>query len=403
MKLKLKVILAIVLVLIPAVILVFHMKKGAVNGVVGHSRHAAQKYTCPMHPNYVVDKPGECPICGMNLVPVEETRAPASAATKKKTMYRSTMNPREVSEKPGKDSMGMDMEPFEPEASPDAGAPSVEGLSSITVSPEKQRLIGVQTAVVEQKDVSRTIRTNGRVAYDPELYYAEQEYITSAKSYERSIKSSPGMVADSAKSLSDAARFKLKLMGLGDEQIESLKSRGVPDRSLLLTKGSSTVWIYASVFEADLRSVKAGQTVTLSAPSVVAEEFSGKIISIDPVLDPATRSAKARILAENPSDMLKPETYLNVKIDLELGSQLVVPADAVMDTGTRQVVFVDRGEGVLEPREVKVSGRADDLYVIRSGVSAGEKVVTNANFLIDSESQLKASMQKAVGSAQHKH
>ncbi|MHB9155175.1 MAG: efflux RND transporter periplasmic adaptor subunit, partial [Endomicrobiales bacterium] len=254
-----------------------------------------------------------------------------------------------------------------------------------------------------RKDVSRTIRTNGRVAYDPELYYAEQEYITSIKSYEQSKNSSEGMVSDSARSLVDASRFKLKLMGLGDAQINDLAAKGVPDSSLLLTRGEKNVWVYASVYQDDLRYVKTGQTVLLSAPSITSAKFSGKIVAIDPVLDPGTRSAKARILTENSSDTFKPETYLNVEINVPLGSQVVIPADAVMDTGARQVVFVDKGQGVLEPKEVKVSNRTDDFYVIKSGISVGDKVVTNANFLIDSESQLKASMQKAVGGGEHKH
>jgi hypothetical protein len=410
MKLKSKILLTLFLLLIPAMILVSCGKKGTGKGAVQSSQKAVKKYTCPMHPSYVAEKPGECPVCGMNLVPVEEepqvsspAQTPAPAAKKKKTMYRSTMNPDEVSDKPGKDSMGMEMEAFEVEESQNVGTPQVEGLSSIKVSPEKQQLIGVKTAIAVRKDVARTIRTNGRVAYDPDLYYAEQEYITSVKSYEQSRKASQGMFSDSAKSLLDASRFKLKLMGLGDEQISNLREQGVPDSSLLLTKGNKNVWVYASVFEDDTRYVKAGQTVSLSAPSIISDEFSGKIIAIDPVLDPGTRSAKARILAENPSDLLKPETYLNVEINVPLGSQIVIPSDAVMDTGTRQVVFVINGEGVLEPKEVKVSNQTDDSYVIKSGISEGDKVVTNANFLIDSESQLKASMQKAADGGGHKH
>ncbi|OGS24960.1 MAG: hypothetical protein A2314_07950 [Elusimicrobia bacterium RIFOXYB2_FULL_50_12] len=408
MKLKFKIIVAVVLLAVPLAIFVTRHRDNAGGNGAQSVRNTPKKYTCPMHPHYVAEKPGDCPICGMSLVTVEEDiQVPASTQTnsrpakKKNVMYRSTMNPNEVSDKPGKDSMGMEMEPFEVEEEP--AGPQVEGFTTIKVPLEKQRMMGVKTGVVEIKDVVKIIRTTGRVAYDPDLYYAEQEYLSSLKTYERSKGASREMVSSNAKSLVDASRMRLKLLGLGDDQIESLAERNSPDSSLLLPRGDK-VWVYASIYEEDMKFVKAGQSVVMTAPAITPDKFDGEVVAVDPVLDPATRSAKARIMAANPLGALRPESYLNVEINIPLGNRLVVPADAVMDTGTRHIVFVDKGDGGLEPREVSVGYMADDVYVIKSGVSEGESVVTNANFLIDSESRLKSSMQKAAGAAgEHKH
>jgi multidrug efflux pump subunit AcrA (membrane-fusion protein) len=398
MKKKL-LILSIVAMIVPVLLFVACSKwrGGAGQAAV---QKAAQKYTCPMHPNYVTDKAGDCPICGMTLVKMD-VQTPALVLAQQKVAlqprkkiirYRSTMNPNEISDKPGKDSMGMEMEPFEVEETPQGKA--VAGLAPITVSPEKQQLIGVRSAVVQKKNVTKVIRTVGKVAYDPDLYYAEQEYVSALKAAVQAKGAVASAIADNARSLADASRLKLRLMGLGDQGIEDLAAKGAPDTSLLLAKGSRNVWIYASIFESDLRTVKPGQGARISAPSVTSEVYDGRINAIDPVLDPQTRNARARIRVENKNGVLKPEVYVNVEISVPLGSGLVVPADAVMETGTRQIVFVDKGNGVLEPREIKTVTRTDDTYLVQSGVDEGEKVVTNANFLVDSESQLKAAQQQ---------
>src|SRR3989339_1815674 len=170
MKLKFKIIVAVVLLAFPLAIFVPRHRDNAGGNGAQSVRNTPKKYTCPMHPHYVAEKPGDCPICGMSLVTVEEDiQVPASTQTnsrpakKKNVMYRSTMNPNEVSDKPGKDSMGMEMEPFKVEEAPQSGQPQVEGLSTVKVSPEKQQLIGVKTALSERKNISRTIRTTGRL------------------------------------------------------------------------------------------------------------------------------------------------------------------------------------------------------------------------------------------------
>ena len=386
-------IIALCLLFVPAAVFISCAKTGT-DGKTAVEKQT-QKYMCPMHPNYVSDKPGDCPICGMTLVPVKQKQSTASPQQQKKVMYRSTMKPGEVSDKPGKDSMGMEMEKFVVEQGSAAATP-VAGLSAVTVTPEQRQLIGLKTEHAVRRDMTRSIATSGRVAYDPDLYYAEQEYLSSTKLFMQSKTSSQDAFPDNARSLRDASRLKLKLMGLSDVQIDALAKNGSPDTSLLLPQESKNIWIYAAIYADDIQYVKPGQTAVITVPSVMSGSIRGKIVAIDPVVDPSTRSARARITAENSGGILKPETYLNVTIQVPLGIQLVIPQDAVMDTGTRTVVFVDKGEGVLEPREVKVTYRTDEYAAIVSGLSEGDRVVTNANFLIDSESQLKASQQQST-------
>jgi multidrug efflux pump subunit AcrA (membrane-fusion protein) len=399
-----KLIFLILALLAPAVVFIACSKNSQAASQT--EKQKTQKYQCPMHPNYTSDKPGDCPVCGMNLVPMEDTgqtsvQTPQAAqpqTPRKRRMYRSTMNPNEVSDKPGKDSMGMEMEPFDVEE--ETAAPQVEGFSTVKISPEKQQLIGITTAAVKRNGVTRVVRTTGRVAYDPDLYYAEQEYLTALDTFNKAKTTGTGDFTESSQSLVEAARYRLHILGLGDEQIEALAQQGKPDKTLLTPEPGKGAWIYASIYEDDVRLVKPGQAALVSLPTVIREKFRGKVVAVDPVLDPQTRSARARIFIENNPAALKPDSYGSVEIQVPLGAQLTVPADAVMDTGTRQVVFIDKGQGVLEPREVK-GYRNDGSFILQSGATAGEKVVTNANFLVDSESQLKAATKQAGGG--HKH
>lgn len=371
--------LAAFLIILPAVVLTSCSKNHQPGEAA--STPKAVRYNCPMHQSYVSDKPGSCPICGMDLVPMEEKKT--------KTMYRSTMNPKEVSDKPGKDSMGMEMEVFEVRGG--TGAKKVEGLGTVTITPEKQKMLGVQSQAVIRKNIAKTIRTVGRIAHDPDLFYAEQEYITSLKTYETAKNLPQGQALDNAKSMVDASKYKLRMIGIGESQIEEIAKQDAPDNSLLLPEGDEKkIWVYASIYEDDLEFVKPGQNVAITVPTSKSQKFYGTIVSLEPVIDPATRSVRARIAAVNPYGMIEHRTYLDIEISVQLGNKLVVPANAVLDTGTRQVVFVDKGEGTLEPKEVKLGLKNDDYYIVKSGLAEGDKVVTNANFLIDSESQLKA-------------
>jgi Cu(I)/Ag(I) efflux system membrane fusion protein len=204
-----------------------------------------------------------------------------------------------------------------------------------------------------------------------------------------------------AQRLVDSSRLRLRHLGLSDEMIDDVATWSGPDHRLLLG-GAGEFWIYASVYEYELPLVHPQQMVTIDVSSLAGQTFDGTVKAIDPMLDPATRTARVRILVKDPDGVLKPEMFVNASIAVEAGEVLAVPEEAVFDTGTKRVVFVDKGEGLFEPRDVTVGVKAEGYYEIKSGVAEGELVVTSGNFLIDSESRLKAALEGMTGGG-HQH
>jgi multidrug efflux pump subunit AcrA (membrane-fusion protein) len=418
---------------------------------------AAKLYNCPMHPTYTSDKPGDCPICGMKLVPVESPEKPAETPpvppAKKKTMYRSTMMPNEVSERPGKDSMGMDMVPFEVE---EGGAVTeVGGRIQVRISSQRQQLIGIRTASVRSQPIHKLIKAVGRVdyaepnisivnlkfdgwvekinvdstgravrkgeplfdIYSPELVAAQQEYLIALKA---------GASFGDASSVLKSAREKLRLWGFTDQQADDLGRTGefkktvtvyAPGSGIVIEKDVvqgqkimagealfkiadlSSVWILGEVYEYELPFIKSGQEVKVSLSYYPGESFAGKITYIYPYLKPETRTNQVRIEVANPGFRLKPEMFANLEVHVDYGTRLTVPADAVLDAGDTKIVFVAKGDGYFEPREVKLGVKGQDVYEVLGGLSDGENVVTSANFLVDSESSLKAALSRMTKTA----
>ncbi len=338
--------------------------------LVGHGSHVdhAQNavYTCPMHPTYTSDRPGDCPICGMKLVKREGQ--PAKAA-----------------EEGG------------------LGGGSTAGYVPILVSPQKQQMIGIRTGLVEKRKMAKTIRTVGQIAYDPELYQAEQEYLQVLSGLKNGNQSSISGVAEQAKGLAEAARMRLRLLGLSAGFIEEVSKWDGPDKRLLLADSKGEVWLYAPVYEFEMPLVKEGQEIQIEIPAAPGKTLKGTIRSIDSVLDPMTRSARVRALLSDPESMLRPQMYVNASIEIALGEVLGLPAEAVLDAGSRKIVFVDKGQGLFDPREVTVGVKADGFYELKGGVSEGERVVVSGNFLIDSESRLKSALEGMSGGSEHKH
>jgi len=420
-------------------------------------------YHCPMHPTYTSDKPGDCPICGMKLIPVESqdkpAETPAAAPSKKKTVYRSTMLPNEVSDRPGKDSMGMDMVPFEVEEI--ETITEVGGRIQVKISPERQQLIGIKTAVVKSQPIHTLIRAVGRVdyaepnisiinlkfdgwveklfvnstgrsvrkgeplfdIYSPDLVSAQQEYLIAIKA-EKTI--------GEASTLLKSAREKLRLWDVTDSQVEELERTGqfkktetvyAPGSGIVIEKNViqgqkimagenlfkiadlSRVWILGEIYEYELPFIKTGQEAIISLSYYPGESFAGKIIYIYPYLKPETRTNQVRIEVGNPGLRLKPEMFANLEIHVDYGTKLTVPSDAVLDAGETKIVFVAKGDGYFEPRPVTLGVRGKDIYEVLGGLSDGENVVTSANFLIDSESSLKAALSRmtATPAGEHKH
>jgi len=419
-------------------------------------------YTCPMHPQITSDSPGDCPICGMRLVEQKKNAPAAGAAPVKKTKYRSTMNPNEVSDKPGKDSMGMDMVPFEAEEKP-ASAP--KGLADITITPEQRTRLGLTFGTTEMRDITRDIRTSARIVpdetrmftvttkidgyvdklyvnvtgqevkkgqplltvYSPELVSSQQEYLTAVTIAKNLSHSADASIAEGGKKLIDSARKRLKLWDISKQQIDRLEETGevekyltlyapssgyviekkvlpgqkiMPGELLLIVADLSVVWAEADIYESDLPYVKVGMPVTLTLSYWPGKSFEGKVSFLYPYLDPQTRTLKARLIINNPELLLKGDMYGDARLNYDLGRKPAVPESAVMRTGTRSYVFV-AGEGdEIKPVEVTIGIRSEGYFEVLSGLRPGERVVTSANFLVDSESSLKAVLQAVTGGGQ---
>ncbi len=356
----------------------------------------AVSYQCPMHPHIVQDQPGTCPICSMELQATgkegEGDQHQEEKRERKILYYQHPMNPAIRTDKPAKDEMGMDFIPvYEEGVSSD-----VAGRATIKVAAHRQQLIGVTYGLVSKQPLIKTILTVGRVAYDPELYQSQQDYVSISKHLSSLEDSRDSYAYRQAQSSLEAARTRLRLLGLSENQIQSLGAEDGPDARLLLTPGDGKVWVYFDVYEQELPYVKIGQNAEISLPSEPGRALNAEIVAIDPVLDPKTRTAKARAVAESAERLLHPGMYLNAKIQINLGERLVIPKEALMDSGIRQIVYVTDGDKRFEPREVMVGYRGEKLIEILKGVSEGEKIVTSGNFLIDSESQLRGA---AGGSA----
>lgn len=347
-------------------------------------------YQCSMHPAIVSDKPENCPICGMRLTRVESSAPPEMPKKEgrgKILYYRHPMRGDITSPTPAKDEMGMDyVAIYENEES--GGKSSVPGHGEVVINSARQQLIGVQKAVVEERPLVFTIRTVGRVAYDPELYNLFTEYREAVNAREK-IKESPLLeVRERAEALVRSAEFKLKLSGIGQEQLSELQKTGESPSNLLLP--SNMAWIYADIYEYETGLVKPGQMAKITTPALPRMQFEGQVKTLEPVLNAMSRTLKVRIEVKNKDEALKPEMFVDVAIQVDLGTKLAIPEDAVLDTGERQLSFVDKGEGRIEPREIKVGYEADGYYEVLEGLSSGEKVISSANFLIDSESRLRA-------------
>ncbi len=349
----------------------------------GNSHKDKQLWTCPMHPDYISDKPGDCPICGMKLVKVEKAQSPELKA--------------QVDANSGVQSMpGMDMGERNKTANTDIKTDRI----NVKIDPDKQQLINVRLDTVSMRELGAVVSASGAVAYDPELYYAQEQLISASRTMKKAKISGSDDDLKDAKSNLESAQTRMKIMGLGQAQIDAIAVKESPDTSLLVNENNSKVWIYAQVYQDDLKNVKNGASVEITSASTGSVRYPGRVVSIDPSLNPETRSARVRISAENGDFGLKPEMYVDVKIRSPRGKFLSIPEEAVLDTGKRQIVFVAKEDGYFEPRYVVLGEKVEDYYTVKAGVSENEKIVVNGNFMIDSESQLKAAMGNMTG---HKH
>jgi len=380
---KVKTLIAIVI--LAAAVGIFMVSRYVHSGPA--TKAAKELYYCPMHPNFTSDKPGDCAICGMSLVKrVTATQAEQkmeSGKSKKILFYRNPMNPAVTSPVPMKDSMGMDYVPVYEEQT--SGAK----LSGVRINPEKQQLIGVKKGRVEKRKLSGQILTVGRVAYDPALFTAQQEYLQAMKSSLVTEKGNLNYIEEQSASLIGSMKQKLLAMGMSEAEIGELAKQGRPDQNLYLpSEQDKDIWVYITIYEYEAGLVKTGTPVEVQTAAYPGEVFEGKIISIAPILESETRTLKARALVDNTDNKLKLWMFANVAIKYDLGEKLAVPEEAVMHAGTRDIVFVSDANGYFESRAVTLGVKAQNYYEVLRGLTENEEVVTSGNFLIDSESKL---------------
>lgn len=408
----------------------------------------------PMNPAHRSDKPAKAPD-GMDLVPMY-AGTQATPGERKVLYWYDPMHPAYKSDKPGKaPDCGIALVP---KYGDEEEAMKQMPAGTVMISPQKQQLIGVRTAPVERQHIQRTIRAVGRIAFDetkvshihtkvtgyvedvfadfvgksikkgdplftiysPDLVSTQQEYLIALRG-KKDLSDAPyPEVASGAESLLRAARERLRLWDVTDQQIETLEREGkvkrtltmyspatgivtertvfehgryvTPDMDLYTVVDLSTAWVLAEIYEYEVPYVQVGQTAAMHLSYASGKTYTGKITYIYPTVDPKTRTVKVRLEFPNPEFELKPEMFADVDIAIDYGTQVVVPQEAVLDSGAEQVVFVARGNGYFEPRKVQIGARMEDRVIIVSGLRVGETVVTSGNFLIDSESRLKSAM-----------
>lgn len=298
-----------------------------------------------------------------------------------------------------------------------------------TVAIDEARLSYVQTRIsghIEKVFADATyqyVRKGQRLftIHSPELVVAEREYLLAKQNAKNLSQSTVPGVAEGVASLLDSSRERFEQWNIPEQEIERLESTGQvveameivspvsgyiternalpnlnvqPETRLYTIADLSTVWVLAQIFQNDLARIRIGAPTSLSLDSYPGRAFRGKVDFIYPDVDMTTRTARVRLLFSNPNLTLSPGMFVNVTLQVPLGNQLVIPVSGVLQSGTRQIVFVDRGAGNLEPRDVQLGPQAGDQFIVLKGLQAGERIVTSANFLIDSESQLQA----AIGS-----
>lgn len=419
-----------------------------------HAHAAEQLYTCGMHPQIIKKAPGNCPICGMKLTPIRGNSAanpPARAAgTGERAIkyYKSTMTPGEVSPTPAKDAMGMDMVPVYAD---DAGATPTIQIDARTI----QRM-NLKTAVVGRGPVRREILAVGTVAYNeqglrdlttkyegwieklhvnttwaavkagdplfdiysPDLYNAQLNYLVARRSegeaggpLTRASLERLKLFDVSAEFLADLARtaaanriytYRAPADGVVVEKMALVGQMMKPGERIYRLADLSSVWVLAQIYEHDLPFVSQGQDASVRSTYGPAQTLPAKLDLLLPQLDEQTRAVTARLVLDNPDLRLRPGMYVDVRFAAQLAADAVlVPDVAVLRSGERNTVFVALPDGAFEPREIKLGARsAGQVYEVLGGLSAGERIVTSGQFMLDSESQLREAIQKMLNATE---
>jgi membrane fusion protein, copper/silver efflux system len=399
-------------------------------------------WTCTMHPSVHAKTPGKCPICSMDLVPVMKKVSNDNTGGMTKN---------------ASDSMG-----GMPMSSPSQKAESTEFMVPV----ERQQQIGVTYATVTKRPIELSIRSVGILESDSSKMF---DYVARVDGYVQELKvNSPGQQVSQGEplltiyspdlrsteqelvnllndrdrngrgsndQLIEASKRRLKLWNVSDQEIAELEKSRKPSDQLMLRSpfdgvvgevmarpgmsvkmgdklatvlDLSTLWIWAEFYENEVSLLKQGQTIDVNLPAFPNQAFKGQIAVINPVIDPAKRTARVRIDIPNAKEQLRPGMYANVEVKIDDGEGLTIPVQAALPTGERMLVFLDRGQGKLLPRYVKV-GRSfttfdgqqeESYYQVINGVKEGDRIVDSANFLIDAESQVQGALKDWEGEQQ---
>lgn len=362
---------------------------------------AAERWLCPMHPTYVSDRKGSCPICGMDLVPAREFAGGGVSGVP-------GMAEIELSDE-GIALAGVRTVPVVREALTTA----IRAVGRVTA--DETRVVSVQTRVggwiedLSVQAVGQSVRAGQPLLtiYSPELLAGQEELL-------RAISAGPG-----GSFLVEAARRRLLLFGVPQDFLDRIETSGVPSRTvplpcpatgvvtgraafvgmrvepgmeLFTVTDLGTVWILADFYESEAPLLGVGLPVKVELPFDPGVVLPGTIDFVYPTLDAAARTQPVRVVLANPFGLLRPGMYADVTLEVARGGGLVIPDDAILDTGPRRIVFLSLGGGRFSPREVEVGVRSGGRAQILSGLDEGQQVVVKANFLLDSESRIRASL-----------
>jgi len=422
------------------------------------ARAEKQNYTCGMHPFIIQDEPGTCPICGMALTPLKEGTAGAAEKPKgerKIKYWVAPMDPTYIRDEPGKSPMGMDLVPVYEDEAP-AGAvisidPVVQQNMGVRTAIVERRTLNraIRTVGLVGYDEPRVYSVNAKVdgwierlhvdetgqvvkkgqplleIYSPKLVSAQEEYLLALRNRSSLKESAFPQIAEGADRLLESSRKRLKYFDISARQIADLEKSGTVRKTMTLYapyKGIVTgkmafegqfikagmelfkisdiskVWVYADIYEYELPWVKVGQEADVRLPFAGGKTIKAKITYIYPYVEAKTRTVKARLEFANPDFELKPDMYVNVRIQgAEVVDVLSVPVEAVINSGEKKIAFVALGDGKFEPRQVQVGLQGEEGFVqIAQGLLEGERVVTSAQFMFDSESKLREAIQKML-------
>lgn len=447
MKKNLNIILGILL----TAAVIFIVYQNFLTGETSGSNTSAQKqlWICGMHPDIIMEEPGNCPICGMKLVPLKS--AGSSSTGEKKIFYwRAPMDPNEIYDAPGKSKMGMDLVPvYENEEG---------GSGVVSIDPVVVQNMNVKTYKVQIRELSSSVTTNGvlttretgdyivtsRVSgwveklyinytgqkvskgdklmdiYSPELVAAQQELLSAISYNGAASNSGIKEISSGGKELIKNAERKLQLLEVSEKEIKELESskevktyttlyaqkdgtvitKNVTDgqkisagMELLQISDLDILWLTADIYEYELGKISVGDEALIAFNFLPEKQFTGNVSFIYPTIDPKSRTAKVRIDVRNTNGRLKPAMLASITINgNNLGNHPVVPENAVIRSGKKDVVIIALGNGKFKPQQVMLGGYSEGFYQVLQGLSAGNEIVISAQFMIDSESNLKAAV-----------